>query len=217
MMLMLNVPATLGLLVLARPIVELLFEHGRFTAADTEATAAALRLYAVGLIGHSATRIMSPIFYALRQSRTAVAASLAAIVVNVLLSLSLIGSLGFSGLALAASVAALANGGLLVLLLRRRLKGIEGDRLMIVMTKIVAAAAAMAVAAWGIEYMMTAFLPGQHMLIRGVRLLTAIGGALVVVAVAAKMLRIEEFEDALEALGVQFTKYRAATHGSRGD
>jgi putative peptidoglycan lipid II flippase len=93
---------------------------------------------------------MSPIFYALRQSRTAVAASLAAIAVNLLLSLSLIGSLGFRGLALATSVTALADGGLLVLLLRRRLKGIEGDRLMIVLTKIVASAA-VAVAAWGIS------------------------------------------------------------------
>jgi len=129
MMLILNVPATLGLLVLARPIVELLFEHGRFTATDTEATATALRLYAVGLIGHSATRIVSPIFYALRQSQIAVAASLAAIAVNVVLSVSLAGSMGFRGLALATSIAALASGGLLVLLLRRRLQGIEGRRL----------------------------------------------------------------------------------------
>ena len=205
MMLMLNVPATLGLLVLARPIVELLFEHGRFTAADTAATAAALRLYAVGLIGYSATRIVSPAFYALRQSRTAVAASIAAIVVNVLLSVSLVASMGFRGLALATSMAALANGGLLVLLLRRRLKGIEGERLMIVLTKVLAAAAAMAVAAWGIECAMTALLPGQQILMRGVRLLTAIGGGLVVLAVAAKMLHIDELEDALGVLGVRFT------------
>jgi hypothetical protein len=60
-------------------------------------------------------------------------------------------------------------------------------------------------------------LPGQHMLVRGVRLLTAIAGGLVVVAAAARMLRIEEFEDALEVLGVQFTKYRSAAHEKRGD
>ena len=101
MMLMMNVPATLGLLVLARPIVELLFEHGRFTAADTEATAALLRLYALGLIGYSAARIASPTFYALRQSRTAVAVSLAAIAGNVVLSVSLVALMGFRGLALA--------------------------------------------------------------------------------------------------------------------
>jgi putative peptidoglycan lipid II flippase len=210
MMLMLNVPATLGLLVLARPIVEVLFEHGRFTATDSAATAAALRWYAVGLIGHSATRIVSPVFYALRQSQTAVAASLAAILVNVLLSVALVGSMGFRGLALATSMAALADGGLLVVLLRRRLKGIEGERLVIVLTKVLTAAAAMAVAAWGIEYATTAMLPGEHVLVRGVRLLAAIGGGLVVVAVAAKMLHIEEFEDALSVLGVKFTKNRGA-------
>jgi len=210
MMLILNVPATLGLLVLARPIVELLFEHGRFTATDTEATATALRLYAVGLIGHSATRIVSPIFYALRQSQIAVAASLAAIAVNVVLSVSLAGSMGFRGLALATSIAALASGGLLVLLLRRRLQGIEGRRLTIVLTKVLAAAAAMAVAAWGIEYLMTGLLPGQRIAIRGVRLLAAIGGGLLVLVLAAKTLRIDELEDALGMLGGQLTKTRDA-------
>ena len=162
MMLMLNVPATLGLLVLARPIVELLFEHGRFTAADTEATAAALRLYAVGLVGYSAARIVSPTFYALRQSQIAVAVSVAAIAANVLLSVSLVALMGFRGLALATSIAALGNGGLLVLLLRRRLHGIDGDRLAIVLTKVLVAAAAMGVAAWGIDYVMTGLLPGRQ-------------------------------------------------------
>jgi putative peptidoglycan lipid II flippase len=208
MMLMLNVPATLGLLVLARPIVELLFEHGRFTAEDTEATAAVLRLYAAGLIGYSATHIVSPTFYALRQSHTAVTASVAAIVVNVLLSVTLVGFMGFRGLALATSIAALANGGVLVLLLRRRLNGIEGRRLAIALTKVIVAAAAMAVAAWGIEHVMMGWLPGRQILWRGVRLLTAIGGGLVVLTVAAKMLRIVEFEDALALVRAQFTKNR---------
>jgi putative peptidoglycan lipid II flippase len=197
MMLMLNVPATLGLIVLARPIVELLYEHGRFTAADTEATAAALRLYAVGLVGYSAARIISPAFYALRQSQTAVAVSVATITGNVLFSLSLVTLMGFRGLALATSIAALGNGGLLVVLLRRRLKGIEGERLAIVLTKVLVAAAMMAVAAWGIEYVMTGLLPGRQILLPGVRLVTAIGGGLVVLALAAKLLHIDEFEEAL--------------------
>ena len=69
MMLMVNVPATLGLIVLATPIVEVLFERGRFGAADTAATAWALRMYAVGLVGYSAVRITSPTFYALGRPR----------------------------------------------------------------------------------------------------------------------------------------------------
>jgi len=153
---------------------------------------------------------VSPIFYALRQSQIAVAASLAAIAVNVVLSVSLAGSMGFRGLALATSIAALASGGLLVLLLRRRLQGIEARRLTIVLTKVLAAAAAMAVAAWGIEYLMTGLLPGQRIAIRGVRLLAAIGGGLLVLVLAAKTLRIDELEDALGMLGGQLTKTRDA-------
>ena len=208
MMLMLNVPATLGLIVLARPIVELLFEHGRFTAADTEATAAALQLYAVGLVGYSAARIISPTFYALRQSRTPVAVSVATIAGNVLFSIALVSLMGFRGLALATSIAAIGNGGALVVLLRRRLRGIEGERLAIVFTKVLVAAVVMAAAAWGIEYVMTELLPGRQILLRGVRLLMAIGGGLVVLVVAAQILHIEEFEEALKVIRGQLTKNR---------
>ena len=67
-------PATLGLIVLATPIVRLLFERGQFLPSDTAATAAALQFYAIGLVGYSAARIASPVFYALGRSRVPVAA-----------------------------------------------------------------------------------------------------------------------------------------------
>ena len=55
--------------MLARPIVAVIFEHGSFTPADTAATRAALQFYAIGLVGYSVVRIVSPTFYALRRSR----------------------------------------------------------------------------------------------------------------------------------------------------
>ena len=67
------------------------------------------------------------------------------------------------------------------------------------------ATSAMAVTAWGIEYVLTASSPGQHFLMQGVRLLTAIGGGLVVLVVAARLLHIDELKDALGVLGVRFT------------
>ena len=211
MMLMMNVPATLGLLVLARPIVEFLFEHGQFTAADTEATAALLRLYAVGLIGYSAARIASPTFYALRQSRTAVAVSLASIAGNVALSVTLVAVIGLRGLALATAIAALGHGAMLVILLHRRLGGIEAERLAIVLAKIFVAGTLMAVAAWGIEYAMTGLLPGQPVVRRGVRLAAAIGGGLAVLAAGARLLRIRELDDALRVLGSRFARNNGAS------
>ena len=72
MMLMLNVPATFGLIALAVPIIELLVEYRRVTPTDTLGMAAALMGYAPGLVGYSAVKIASPTFYALKDSRTPV-------------------------------------------------------------------------------------------------------------------------------------------------
>src|SRR5688572_22033008 len=77
LMLMLNIPATVGLVALAVPIVRVIFERGAFTAADTAATAAALQFYAIGLLGYSVVRIVSPTFYALGRNRTPVLVSMA--------------------------------------------------------------------------------------------------------------------------------------------
>ena len=96
-------------MVLAEPIVALIFEHGEFTAADTVATARALQLYAIGLVGYSIVRIVSPTFYALQQSRIPVIVSAASVVVNVLLNVVLVRVMGYRGLALGTSVAAIVN------------------------------------------------------------------------------------------------------------
>ena len=82
MMLMLNVPATVGLMVLAHPIVALIYEREMFHAGDTTATAAALVFYAPGLLGYSAVKIASPTFYSLRDSRTPVVVSVISVGVN---------------------------------------------------------------------------------------------------------------------------------------
>jgi len=79
LMMMLNVPATVGLMVLASPIVRLLLERRAFTASDTAATAAAVQLYAIGLIGYSIVRITSPTFYALGRNKTPVMVSVATV------------------------------------------------------------------------------------------------------------------------------------------
>jgi len=206
MMLMLNVPATVGLVVLAHPIVELLFEHGRFASTDTVATAAALRLYAVGLVGYSTARIIAPAFYALRQSRVAVSVSVLAIVSNIVLSFVLVRALGFGGLALATSIAALVNGGVLVVLIRRRLDGIEGARLARVVIKISIAAAFMGLAARAIDFALMGFLPGASTMLRALRLGTSIGGALIVLIAAARWLALDELDDALAAVGARLPR-----------
>ena len=193
MMLMLNVPATVGLVVLATPIVRLIYEHGRFTSLDTAATAAALMFYAPGLVGYSAVKLVSAAFYATGNSRTPMLASAASVACNVTLNLVLVRFLGHRGLALGTAAAALLNAALLVTLLRTHLDGIEGRRLLTAGTKISIASLVMGLAAFYSERTLHAFFGGEALMMQGIRVFGAIGIAMGVLALAALVLRIEEF------------------------
>jgi putative peptidoglycan lipid II flippase len=193
MMLMLNVPATIGLVVLATPIVRLIFERGQFTPADTAATAAALMCYAPGLIGYSAVKLVSPSFYALGNSRIPVISSAASVAFNIALNLVLVRSLGHRGLALGTAAAALLNAGLLLVLMRARLGGLEGRRLLVASAKISLASLAMAFAAFYSERALHIPFDGTGALAQAVRVFGAIGIGMGVLAAFAHLLRIEEF------------------------
>jgi putative peptidoglycan lipid II flippase len=200
MMLVLNIPATFGLVVLAEPIVRLLFERGRFVASDTAATAAALRFYAVGLAGYATARIASPVFYALRRSRVPVVVSIFTIALNIAANVALVRVLGFRGLALGTSLAMMANGTALLVLLRRHLDGLEEQRLAATLAKTLIASSVMAAASFGVERALSTAFPGTHLLPQAVRLFAAIGAGLLVLAASAKVLRIREFDDALSGI-----------------
>ena len=201
LMFMLNVPATVGLIVLATPIVRVMYEHGKFTAADTVATAGALQLYAIGLVGYSIVRIVSPVFYAIGANRTPVIVSIVTVLLNAALSFALVRgtALGYRGLPLATSIAALFNCGILLFLLRRRMDGIDGGRLVSSILRITLAAGLMGVAAFAVDGMITRWLPGDNLTIEIVRLGATIAAALGVLAAAAHLLHIREFRQALES------------------
>ena len=120
------VPAAVGLIVLAEPLVTTIFYGGVFTAADVQMTALALQAFAVGLIGFSFVKILAPAYFAREDTRTPVRIGLIALAVNFVLSVALawyLTRIGFAGthagLALAISVAALLNAFLLFRGLRR--------------------------------------------------------------------------------------------------
>ena len=196
LMLVLNLPATVGLMVLAIPIVGLIFEHGRFTPADTVATARALQLYAIGLVAYSVVRIVSPAFYALRSSRIPVAASIISVVVNIALNIVLVRVMGYAGLALGTSLAAIVNAAVQLVLLRRRLDGIDGQRIMLTFVKVVAAAITMGAVAWYAEAVLNQSFPGASVPLQAARLTVVIVVSLGVLTAAAAILRLREFYEA---------------------
>jgi putative peptidoglycan lipid II flippase len=196
LMLIVTVPATLGLVVLATPIVQLLFERGHFLPADTAATAGALQFYAIGLVGYSAVRIASPTFYAIGDSRVPAIVSGVVILVNAAASIVLVRAIGFAGLALGTSIAAVANAALLIWLLRRRLGGLDDRALLTTLGKITIAAMVMALVVAAIQVAMNRIAPGSHFASRAIRLSASIGGGLAALAAMAKIARISEFDDA---------------------
>jgi putative peptidoglycan lipid II flippase len=106
--LLLSLPASVGLVLLRKPIVALLFQRGEFGPEDTQLVAWALLWFGVGLLGHSVVEIISRAFYALHDTKTPVFASIGAMGLNVILSLTLIAN----GLAMAAIGSALMGAGL---------------------------------------------------------------------------------------------------------
>jgi len=115
---LLGVPATLGLVVLAEPLMLTLFAYDAFTVRDAHLAAQALTAYGVGLLGLLAVKVLAPAFYAREQMKTPVKISVVALVVNLALALLLIEPWAHIGLAVAVSVAALVNAGLLWWFLR---------------------------------------------------------------------------------------------------
>lgn len=200
LMLMLNIPATLGLMVLAVPIVRVIFERGEFRSADTLATAGALRFYAVGLIAYSVVRIASPTFYALGRNRTPVVVSIVSVVVNLALNILLVRVIGYTGLALGTSLAAVFNAVVLLVLLRRHLGGLEERRVAGSLVRISLASVVMAAAAAGMDAWLGMALPGEGLPRQVLRLGLSIGVALFVLGGAAWALRIRELHDAAELI-----------------
>jgi putative peptidoglycan lipid II flippase len=118
--LFLTLPASLALILLSSPILAALFERGAFGATATAATAAALSAYAFGLPAFVLIRVLAPGFFARRDTKTPVCVAIAALLVNLALTLVLMRVLAHIGIALATSAAGWVNAlSLLVLLLRR--------------------------------------------------------------------------------------------------
>ena len=200
MMLMLNVPATVGLVALAQPIVALLLERGHFKAHDTIATASALIFYAPGLLGYSVVKIASPSFYSLRDSRTPVTVSVIAVLANLTINLLLVRVMGFRGLALGTALAAIFNATTLLWLLRRRLGGLDDRRVSIAFGKILVASTAMGIAARLTASWLAGWFPPTHFLLRAVEVGTAITVGLVVLVASARLLRLAEFDEAFSRM-----------------
>jgi putative peptidoglycan lipid II flippase len=141
-----GVPAMAGLIALRVPIIATLFQRGEFTVASTVGTSQALLYYALGIWATMGVKVLASTFYSLKDTKTPVKAAVAALTINIILSIMLMGPMLHSGLALAQSLSAILNFSLLFILLRRNLKGIGAGRIINTLLRSAFAALIMALA-----------------------------------------------------------------------
>ena len=118
--LLLSLPATAALIVLPGLIISVLFERGAFGAAEAAATASALAAYAVGLPAYVLIKVLTPGFYAREDTKTPVKIAVAAVILNTVVALALMGPLAHVGIALATAASAWLNVAALAIVLQRR-------------------------------------------------------------------------------------------------
>ena len=223
------VPAAVGLVTLATPIVSVLFQRGAFGSEEVARTAQALVAFAVGLWPVALVRLVVPAFYAIEDTRSPVLTAAAAFAVNCACSLSLMGpvapsadsrlaeaiaaatqrlsvaNLEHAGLALSTSIAASVNLLLLVLLLQRRLGGFEWSGILASFTRSLLASAAMVPAVRYVAGMTMWTEPGHTVLHAGV-LASAMAAGVLVFALVALALGGEEIHALMRLVRERFTR-----------
>lgn len=202
---LLTIPSAVGLIVLGRPIIALIYEGSKFNANDTTHTASALACYAIGLAGYSAIKILAPAFYALKDARTPMVISLLSIAINFVMNWSLIGLLQERGLALSTSAVALLNFALLYFIMQKRINGIEGRKTAVTILKIILASVVMAIACWAVSTVIYQFA-GNSRIAHLINVVMSVGAGAGVFYAAAYLMGVEELQSAVRTIGGRFKR-----------
>ncbi|GAB4339766.1 MAG: murein biosynthesis integral membrane protein MurJ [Desulfobulbaceae bacterium] len=191
MVLSLTIPATAGLILLAQPIIRLIFEHGAFTPTDTLRTAEALTYYALGLFAYSGVKVMVPAFYALGNTKYPVIGSFIAVAANIVIITLTIDLFQHRAIALSTSCVMTLNFLFLGAVLLRKLPGYSPRALVSGCGKILVATLVMAGCVWGGKNLLSSWLAGGIPLqLAGVLIL--VGGGAAVYATVLSRTRLPE-------------------------
>jgi putative peptidoglycan lipid II flippase len=199
---LMTIPATIGLIVLAEPIISVLYQHGKFTAYETAQAAGALRFYALGLCGYAALKVLVNAFYAVDRRKTPMLVSFAAVGLNLLLNWIFTVHLrwGHRGLAFSTACVATTNFLILYFLMRHHLGRLESRTMLGLLAKLAAASAALALVCWaGAHFLLADWATERFWLKLAILLAVIVAGAAVFFS-CALALGISELNDIAAAV-----------------
>lgn len=211
-------PASIGLLALAHPIVQMIFEWGRFTQSSTNLTAIALQFYAPGLFVFCLAKVFVPAFYALQDTRTPVKIGLICVAVNFTLNVLFILTWPLyykhAGLALATVISEGFNGITLALFLRKRLGPLGLKSILLTVLRALSASMAMGLAVFFIRSSLYTFFLQIGLLAKmaqvGSVLLAILLGGLIYLAMA-RIFKFPELNDVIQAVRQRRQRKRPAS------
>lgn len=148
--LIIAIPATVGILILSEPIVRVFFQRGAFDSTDTAMTASALFFYSIGLVGISLRLMLNKVFYSFQDTKTPMRNGIISVFLNIILNLIFVKFMAHKGLALATSITALFSSLLLLISLRKKIGPIGLRRYILSFIKITLAAAIMGVVVYNV-------------------------------------------------------------------
>lgn len=195
---LITVPAAIGIMVLARPIVQILFERGQFGRYSTDITSYALFFYAIGLFAYGGIKILVSSFYSLQDTATPVKVASFSLVINVVLNLILMWKLKIGGLALATALSATVNFAVLFLLLRKKIGDLEEKRIISSFLRILCAAIVMGISCLLLYKASRGLIESQLIYNRLFGLLIPISGGILVYIISALLLKVEEMRTLLK-------------------
>lgn len=193
-----TMPMAVGLMILAEPIVRLLFERGAFDSRATDMTSVALFYFAIAIVPLGIGGILGRVFFSMQDTKTPVLVGFTSVTVNIVLNLLLIGRMGHAGLAFSTAMASIVSVIMSMFFFRRKLGLIGGRQIVSSFAKQALSAALMGAVVFWLNTFMTEILPGYMATQQIIRLvITVTAGAAVYIA-ASFVLKVKEFSMALE-------------------
>ena len=199
--LLLTLPSMLGLMLLAEPIISVLYQHGKFNAAQAAQAAGALRFYAIGLGGYAALKVLVNAFYAIDRRKTPMLVSFVAVGLNLLFNWIFTFRLGWGaqGLAFSTGCVATFNFLLLYFLMQKQLKGLESRRLLLMLAKLALAGVPLAAVCAASSHWLLADWQHEALLPKIAALLATVIAGAGVFAASGILLHIEELKELRDA------------------
>jgi putative peptidoglycan lipid II flippase len=201
------IPASVGMIILANPIISLILESGSFSAESTRLTARALQFYAPGLFAFSLCKIFAPAFYSLKDTITPVKISICAIALNFFLNIAGIAFLPLyykhTSIALGSVIAETVNGVILAWFLTKRIGSPGWLQIGNSLVKILVSAVIMGIGVYFVYGGMVNLLAGfgiHGKILLGICVLGSIGIGLLIFAVVGLVLCRDEFREIMSAL-----------------